>query len=190
MISKNLDEIVKAIRLPTFKCTNDAPPKMREVIGPVFYDGENNQLVTLQTYRYQYLDAAKGLVWALEKDKYSHSFPTMPFLYLCRHALELFLKDNLSRLNKDVKKIHGLKVLLSEFEAMTTSIPEEITGTIMDFAEIDPKSTESRYAFDGETPALFDRSTTIDLSRIITNVSAVCSYLDQVTGQSLRTPSY
>lgn len=70
-----------------------------------------------------------------------------PILYLCRHALELYLKDALP-LRK--KPSHDLKLLIDDFrsllrEKLNTDIPARLRKDLYALASIDPDGQSLRY---------------------------------------------
>jgi len=75
-----------------------------------------------------------------------------PILYLCRHALELYLKDALSLHTKPGHKLpdHKLRPLIDNFrsllrERLNTDIPDQLRNDLYTLADIDPDGQNFRY---------------------------------------------
>ncbi len=70
-----------------------------------------------------------------------------PILYLCRHALELYLK---SALPPRPKPNHQLRPLIEEFRSplrarLNTDIPKQLLNDLYTLADIDPGGVNFRY---------------------------------------------
>ncbi len=93
-----------------------------------------------------YLLAASLLIdsWEGRKEPWMVCYP---ILYLCRHALELYLKDVLPQRRRPS---HNLRPLIDEFRALlrdqlTTDIPRPLRNDLYALADIDPDGQSFRY---------------------------------------------
>jgi hypothetical protein len=105
-----------------------------------------------------YLLAATLLIdsWEGRKEPWMVCYP---ILYLCRHALELYLKDALPL---RAKPSHDLKPLIDDFRALlderlNTEIPPRLRKDLYTLASIDPDGQSFRYVTTIEGSRLFVR---------------------------------
>jgi hypothetical protein len=80
-----------------------------------------------------------------------------PILYLCRHALELYLKEALPL---RPKPSHNLRPLIDDFrsllrERLNTDIPAQLRNDLYTLASIDPDGQSFRYVTTAEGSPLF-----------------------------------
>lgn len=103
-----------------------------------------------------YILAAKLLIdsWEGRKEPWMVCYP---ILYLCRHALELYLKDALPLRSKPR---HNLRPLIDDFrsllrERLNTDIPARLRNDLYTLADIDPDGQSFRYVTTVEGLQLF-----------------------------------
>ena len=80
-----------------------------------------------------------------------------PILYLCRHALELYLKDALPQRRRPS---HNLRPLIDDFrlllrDRLNTDIPRSLRDDLYALADIDPDGQSFRYVTTTEGVQLF-----------------------------------
>jgi len=94
-----------------------------------------------------YLLAASNLVESWE-GRHEPWMVCYPVFYICRHALELYLKDALPQRRKPN---HNLRPLIDDFrsllrEHLNTDIPLVLRNYLYTLADIDPDGQSFRYA--------------------------------------------
>ncbi len=94
-----------------------------------------------------YLLAACNLVESWE-GRHEPWMVCYPVFYLCRHALELYLKDALPQRRKPS---HNLRPLIDDFRSLlrdrlNTDIPLALRNDLYTLADIDPDGQSFRYA--------------------------------------------
>lgn len=105
-----------------------------------------------------YIQAAIILIdsWEGQKEPWIVCYP---ILYLCRHALELYLK---SALPPRPRPNHELRPLIDDFRSLlgarlNTYIPEQLLNDLYTLADIDPGGVSFRYVTTKKNQPMFVR---------------------------------
>jgi hypothetical protein len=128
----------------------------------------NNGFPDIQTYQLGYYEATIALIDSAKKSKFNVDGLVYPIVFSARHAIELFLKNQLYNLKyinakaqgKDfeskLQTTHSIKVLWEGYKQLTKvdlryePYTKELEDYIIDFYEVDDTGETFRYPFDHE----------------------------------------
>lgn len=128
-----------------------------------------------------YLNASKNMYYVFKKNNHPNpglsviwSNPLcIPFLFLCRHTLELSIKYYLEKQNIKFKSTHDLKSLYKK----TNIDNKEFDELIDTFNTLDKTGTMLRYSVDNSDNEFRDRPYFVKSDKIIIYVEKLCKKL-------------